>query len=218
MREAAQIPVGKLPAPGRLHRPPLPRRQGRDLSRANWDPRTPRHQRQSWHARLEKLKAASLPGRFFAANRRRLAKSPHSCGYITSQTWAVAHALMRMVAQPAPSQSLVARVVLTWLRDATNNGCGSQLVVEDAHGTRQHIALIPGAPGRRIREVSRKLVRELGFMRPTLANAGLGASGGHASWKSHATPASWHATSPTCCGSTSRTRAGNSPSWRRPAW
>jgi DNA-binding MarR family transcriptional regulator len=31
-----------------------------------------------------------------------------------------------------------------------------------------------------LREVSRKLVRELGFMRPTLANTGLGASGVHA--------------------------------------
>jgi DNA-binding MarR family transcriptional regulator len=38
----------------------------------------------------------------------------------------------------------------------------------------------PELPVEELREVSRRLVRELGFMRPTLANTGLGASAVHA--------------------------------------
>lgn len=37
-----------------------------------------------------------------------------------------------------------------------------------------------GLPVEELRDVSRKLVRELGFMRPTLGSTGLGASGVHA--------------------------------------
>ena len=67
-----RILTGKLPAPGRLHRPALSRRQGRDLSRAGRNPRSPGQQRRELASPARETKQGRLLGRFFAASRARL--------------------------------------------------------------------------------------------------------------------------------------------------
>ena len=87
-RDAGKIFAGKLSAPGRLHRPAVPRRKGHDFARALGDLRSAREQRGELVGTIGEAPPQPLLGRFFAASRERLREVATRLGVHHLATWA----------------------------------------------------------------------------------------------------------------------------------